>query len=153
MASGAVLSYRSDLEEKLNAKRSELVETEETLKKYVGDVALRPSFRGRLGPPPQRENAIGARLSLDGQQQQRRPMAGGRGGGGGIGGNRLSLEGRLGPKIVVEEEEEDEKDEGRKVMSRVVVEQKSREDALKEKKADKAEVQVSQLINPNTSLR
>lgn len=141
MASGAVLSYRSDLEEKLNAKRSELVETEETLKKYVGDVALRPSFRGRLGPPPQ---AGGVRLSLDGQ---RRPAAaGGRGGGGGvvIGGGRLSLEGRLGPKIVVEEEEDDEKEDGRKVMSRVVVEQKSREEALKEKKADKAEVQVGQ---------
>jgi hypothetical protein len=127
MASGAVLSYRSDLEEKLNAKRSELVETEESLKRYVGDVALRPSFRGRLGPPPQREN-VNERLSTDGQQ--RRPVVRG----------RLSLEGRLGPKV---NEDDEEKDESRKVMSRVVVEQKSREEALKEKKADKAEVQVS----------
>lgn len=130
MASGAVLSYRNDLEEKLKEKRQTLLATEETLKKYVGDVATRPSFRGRLGPLPQREN-IQSRLSLDGQQ--RRPIAG-RG--------RLSLEGRLGPKV---NEEEDEADEGRKVtsvMSRVFVEQKSREEALKEKKADKAEVQV-----------
>ena len=96
MASGAVLSYRNDLEEKLKEKRQTLLATEETLKKYVGDVATRPSFRGRLGPLPQREN-IQSRLSLDGQQ--RRPIAG-RG--------RLSLEGRLGPKVNEEEDEADE---------------------------------------------
>ena len=141
MASGAVLSYRSDLEEKLNAKRSELVETEETLKKYVGpnvvgggDVASRPSFRGRLGPPPQRENNPRLQQQLDGSQRRS------------IGRGRLSLEGRLGPKVHDDDEADDVHDDGkeetRKVMSRVVVEQKSREEALAEKKVDKAEVQV-----------
>jgi hypothetical protein len=137
MASGAVLAFRSDLEEKLNAKKNELVETEETLKKYVGplvgnDVASRPSFRGRLGPPPQREN--NPRMSLDGGQRR----TSGRG--------RFSLEGRLGPKVNDDDDIDDSVENNRKLMSRVVVEQKSREEALAEKKVDITEAQVGFLL-------
>ena len=135
MASGLVLNYRSDIEEKLNAKKSELVETEETLKKYVGplvggDVSSRSLFRGRLGPPPQREN--NPRMQQDGSQRRS------------IGRGRLSLEGRLGPKVHDEDvaDENDSKEDIRKVMSRVVVDQKTREEALAEKKVDRAETQV-----------
>jgi len=83
MPSEAVITFRNDLEEKLSLKRNELVATEETLKRYVGpdlgNVSLNSSLRGRLGPPPQRQDSNGGRRPLNR--------------------NRVSLESRLGPKI------------------------------------------------------
>ena len=155
---GNAHDFRSVLENRLNAKRSELGETEQSLKKFVnnrlGSVTQGkadgpdrlPAFRGRLGP------VVLAR--------------GGRGGSQPAGDRRSSIGSRLGPKISESLEDDDgsiikggsngfggEVTGRGSVMSRIVVEQKSREDALAEQKVDKKETQVrcqSIFIHTNT---
>ena len=147
---GNVHDFRSVLEDRLNAKRSELGETELSLKKFIGnrlgsnaqggvDGAERlSSFKGRLGP------VVSVR-GRNGQQNSER---------------RSSIGLRLGPRVSESVDDEDESSKGGangyggevtgrgSVMSRIVVEQKSREDALAEQKIDKKETQVSlQFIN------
>ena len=142
---GNAHDFRSVLEGRLNAKRSELGETEQSLKKFVGSrlgsVAQGgkdgpdrlPAFRGRLGPV----------VSVRGGGSQP------------VGDRRSSIGARLGPKISESFEEHDgsvvnvgangfggEVTGRGSVMSRIVVEQKSREDALAEQKVDKKETQV-----------
>ena len=147
---GNVNDFRSVLEDRLNAKKSELGETEQSLKKFVGSSSRQslptkgtsdapdrlPSFRGRLGP------AVSVR-------------GGGRGGNAvqNVGDKRLRLGARLGPRVSesLDDDDDDSKANGfggevtgrGSVMSRIVVEQKSREDALAEQKVDKKETQVS----------
>ena len=145
---GNVHDFRSVLEDRLNAKKSELGETEQSLKKFVGTGSRQilptkgtgdapdrlPSFRGRLGP------AVSVR-------------GGGRAGNAvqNVGDKRISVGARLGPRVSESfDDDDDSKANGfggevtgrGSVMSRIVVEQKSREDALAEQKVDKKETQV-----------
>ena len=126
MASGAeVLDYRSVLEQKLSAKRDALGQTEQNLKRFVGNNSagngrVTNLFRNRLGP------AVNA-------QDKRRPL-----------GNRL------GPKIDPKEDDSSSKS----ILSRVVVEQKSREEALaqQQKTSDKKEKMVKRVAPTSHSL-
>ena len=144
---GNAHDFRSVLENRLNAKKSELGETELSLKKFIGsrlgntaqrvvDGAERlSSFKGRLGP------VVSNRGGRNGQPTSER---------------RTSIGSRLGPRVSESLEDDDgptakggsngfggEVTGRGSVMSRIVVEQKSREDALAEQKVDKNETQVS----------
>ena len=126
----AALDYRSVLEEKLNAKRSELESTQENLKKYShhythpnqqpggGNAGNKSVFRNsRLGPAP---------------------SAGGK------------MSGRLGPKVATADKKASADTKtaaaggGGSILSRVIVEQKSRDEALadQQKTTDKQEKMV-----------
>jgi len=149
---GNNFDFRSMLESKLNKKKSELGETELSIKKIGGSRISSSthrgvegggdrlsSFKGRLGP-------VVSRGGRPGQQALER---------------RTSINSRLGPRVshslddgfVEENDISNAAGEtngfggevtGRgSVMSRIVVEQKSREDALAEQKQDKKENQVS----------
>ena len=140
--------FRSVLENKLNAKKSELGETELNLKKFIGNRVGNSSrggaesgserlssFKGRLGPVV---SVLGERPSKATNDR------------------RANIGARLGPRVS-ESLEEDETSNAKSgsngfggevtgrgsVMSRIVVEQKSRDDALAEQKVDKKETQVS----------
>ena len=147
---GNNFDFRSMLESKLNEKKSELGETEQNIKK-IGGSRLGPSrgiqsgserlssFKGRLGP------VVPSRGGRATEQAFER---------------RTSINSRLGPRVNSSQDDAilDENDTsnamvenngfggevtGRgSVMSRIVVEQKSREDALAEQKIDKKENQV-----------
>ena len=148
---GNNFDFRSMLESKLNEKKSELGETELNIKKIGGNrlgsargVEGRgerlSSFKGRLGPVVSSREGRSAPQTLD---------------------RRTSINSRLGPRVNNSQDETvNEKNDasnaveesngfggevtGRgSVMSRIVVEQKSREDALAEQKVDKKENQVS----------
>lgn len=124
----AVLDYRSVLEEKLNAKRSELESTQENLKKYSlyvppqqqqGHAGKNNSvFRNRLGPPAAAAAANGS--------------------------SSKAMAGRLGPKVTASADKP-KSGPGGSVLSRVIVEQKSRDEALaqQQKTTDKQEKMVS----------
>lgn len=138
--------FRSVLENKLNAKKSELGETELNLKKFIGNRVGNSSrggveggserlssFKGRLGPVV---SVLGERPSKATNDR------------------RANIGARLGPRVS-ESLEEDETSNAKSgsngfggevtgrgsVMSRIVVEQKSRDDALAEQKVDKKETQ------------
>ena len=149
---GNNFDFRSMLESKLNKKKSELGETELNIKKIGGSRISSSthrgvegggdrlsSFKGRLGP------VVVSRGGRPGQQTLER---------------RTSINSRLGPRVSHSQDDGfiEENDisnatgetngfggevTGRgSVMSRIVVEQKSREDALAEQKQDKKENQV-----------
>lgn len=121
----AVLDYRSVLEEKLGAGRSELESTQENLKKYSlyvppqqqqqGNAAGKNNsvFRNRLGPP--------AASAANGSSK--------------------AMAGRLGPKVTAADKTSPKSGPGGSVLSRVIVEQKSRDEALaqQQKTTDKQE--------------
>ena len=138
--------FRSALETKLNAKKSELGETELSLKKFVGNRLANnlqggieakddrlSSFKGRLGP------VVSGRGARNSQPTNER---------------RVSIGSRLGPRVSESVDDDESNGTGGangfggevtgrgSVMSRIVVEQKSREDALAEQKLDKKETQV-----------
>jgi len=116
-----ISDLRQHLEGQLTAKKNALNETEETLRKYVGDRAVdgmggRPG-RGRNGPfTPGRElvrsKSMAERLGNKPNDQER---------------NGMGENGHGDPEDVV----------NKSVMSRVVKEIKSREETLEEQKSDK----------------
>jgi len=138
--------FRSALESKLNAKKSELGETELSLKRFTGsrlgttihgsvegNGERLSSFKGRLGP------VVAARGRINQQTTER----------------RNSIGSRLGPRVSESiDDDPSNNTEGTNgyggevtgrglVMSRIVVEQKTREDALAEQKMNnKKETQV-----------
>ena len=147
--------FRSALETKLNAKKSELGETELSLRKFTGsrlgtaihggavDSGERlSSFKGRLGPVVQARGK-------NGQDARER---------------RTSIGSRLGPRVSESIDEDTNDTEGTNgyggevtgrglVMSRIVVEQKTREDALAEQKLNnKKETQVRFTNTVSTSI-
>ena len=153
---GNNFDFRSMLESKLNEKKSELGETELSIKKIGGSRLSSSthrgvegggerltSFKGRLGP------VVSSRGGRPGHQPLER---------------RTSINSRLGPRVShsVDEGFMEENDianaigesngfggevTGRgSVMSRIVVESKSREDAIAEQKQDKKENQVRYAI-------
>ncbi len=122
--------FRELIEKKLAAKRSQLGQTEETIKKYIGDRDQLPPgparFQNRLGPPP-------------GQASQG------------------PLGSRLGPRVGAQPasryrdpDDDDVTPHRVGVMSRVVVEQKTREEVLAEKRAseNKSDAQV-RILRPS----
>jgi len=153
---GNNFDFRSMLESKLNEKKSELGETELNIRKIGGSRQgsargvessgeRLSSFKGRLGPVVSSRGGRSAQQTID---------------------RRTSINSRLGPRVNNSKNDTvDEKNDisnaiedsngfggevtGRgSVMSRIVVEQKSREDALAEQKVDKKENQVSNRIIP-----
>jgi len=122
MLDESVTDFRNLIEEKLKAKQDALGQTEAHLKKFsiIRELNNRGggrgggSVRGRLGPPPRNSNS-----------------------------NRQPLGSRLGPRLSNVQDEDDLEMEQVGVMSRVVVEKKSRDDALAEEgqKMDKKEKQ------------
>ena len=150
---GNNFDFRSMLESKLNEKKSQLGETEQNIKKIGGSRLgssrivessgeRLSSFKGRLGP------VVSSRGGRSGPQTSDR---------------RSNINSRLGPRVNSQEDTVTEGNDasnvvedsngfggevtGRgSVMSRIVVEQKSREDALAEQKVDKKENQVSNQI-------
>ncbi|TRY77930.1 hypothetical protein TCAL_07725 [Tigriopus californicus] len=144
-----VQDFRSVLSQRLSAKQSTLKATEDTLRRYsaphlttnAGVYEGKPGrFQHRLGPPV--NGAAGP--NVEGQ----RPALRGRLGPVSAPGVRLAAGAArrhnrvVGPEDAGESEEPEERNVGVKsVLSRVVIEQKSREDALKEKQLDKKEVQ------------
>jgi len=147
---GNNFDFRSMLESKLNAKKSELGETELNIKR-IGGSRLGPSthrgvegggerlssFKDRLGPVVTTRGGRSSHQNLD---------------------RRTSINSRLGPRVSNSDDPiNDDNDESNvtgesngyggevtgkgSVMSRIVVEQKSREDALAEQKQDKKENQ------------
>ena len=126
MLDESVTDFRNLIEEKLKAKQDALGQTEAHLKKFsiIRELNNRGggrgggSVRGRLGPPPRNSNS-----------------------------NRQPLGSRLGPRLSNVQDEDDLDMEKVGVMSRVVVEKKSRDDALAEEgqKMDKKEKQVINL--------
>ena len=126
MLDESVTDFRNLIEEKLKAKQDALGQTEAHLKKFsiIRELNNRGggrgggSVRGRLGPPPRNSNS-----------------------------NRQPLGSRLGPRLSNVQDEDDLEMEQVGVMSRVVVEKKSRDDALAEEgqKMDKKEKQVINL--------
>ena len=158
---GNNFDFRSMLESKLNAKKSELGETELNIKK-IGGSRLGPSthrgvegggerlssFKDRLGPVVTPRGGRSSHQNLD---------------------RRTSINSRLGPRVsnsddpIIDDNEESnvtgesngyggEVTGKGSVMSRIVVEQKSREDALAEQKQDKKENQVGNLLPINSSI-
>ncbi len=133
---GAGGDFRESLKKRLAEKRSQLGATEESIKKYTappmqqgGEVrgAGVARFHNRLGPPP-------------GVAQQ----GGGRGRGGPYRGGGLGA--RLGPRVsegggrrVIMEEDGAARGRAGGLLSRVVVEQKTREEVMAEKKASENE--------------
>ena len=158
---GNNFDFRSMLESKLNAKKSELGETELNIKK-IGGSRLGPSthrgvevggerlssFKDRLGPVVTTRGGRSSHQNLD---------------------RRTSINSRLGPRVSNSDDPiNDDNDESNvtgesngyggevtgkgSVMSRIVVEQKSRENALAEQKQDKKENQVGHLLPINSSI-
>jgi hypothetical protein len=122
--------FRDLIRRKLAAKESQLGQTEESIKKYVA--VLPPSsntsaapqrvamarFQNRLGPPAAGAAASAAAGGYHQQQDNRAPMRA-----------------RLGPRVDEEEDNWAPPQARGGLLSRVVVEQKSRDEVLAEKKA------------------
>ena len=147
---GNNFDFRSMLESKLNEKKSQLGETAQTIKKIGGSRLgssrivessgeRLSSFKGRLGPVVSSRGGRSAPQTSD---------------------RRSNINSRLGPRVNSQDDTVTEGNDASKVvedsngfggevtgrgsvMSRIVVEQKSREDALAEQKVDKKENQVS----------
>ena len=125
MLDESVTDFRNLIEEKLKSKKDALDQTEQHLKKFsiIRDLTVR-------GVGNNRGASLRGRLGPP-------PKAA-----------RQPLGSRLGPKISNAQDEEDADFEGYGLMSRVVVEKKSRDDALAEEdqKMDKKEKLVLRLI-------
>ena len=126
MLEESVTDFRNLIEEKLKSKKDALDQTEQHLKKFsiIRDLTVR-------GVGNNRGASLRGRLGPPPK-----------------GANRQPLGSRLGPKISNAQDEDDVDFEGYGLMSRVVVEKKSRDDALAEEdqKMDKKEKQVCLII-------
>jgi len=124
------LDYRSAIQEKLSAKKQELTETHESLKKYSTFNPLQPHygnnvgqnrsnlFRNRLGPATNGANTMGGRL-----------------------GPKVSATDSATTRTQQQTSAAAAKPASSSILSRVIVEQKSRDEAVKEqqKTTDKQE--------------
>jgi len=128
------LDYRSAIQEKLSAKKQELTETHESLKKYSTFNPLQPHYGNNVGQGQNRSNLFRNRLG---------PATNG----------ANTMGGRLGPKVsggatdsATDRQQQPSaaataKPASSSILSRVIVEQKSRDEAVKEqqKTTDKQE--------------